>query len=411
MKMANKNIGWLLTLLWVMASCSKNEEPPKTVGQRIPYTQITNRSLVELIDSIPDLRIYDSIYHHSDLGHQLDSLRKAGAASMFTLFAPTDSAFQKAGISLAQVAGYAPAVLDSIVYYLALSGPYTSEGLGALQGYEPVNTLLQVTSIASSYQGEPWNPGNGYSQQYPYFYYLTLGFTNGSLMLNGEPVTSSGASVLQATDGVLWANDTLITKPTQEAYAVISADTAYSLYMAACSISDSIYVANYVSFSTVVYTSGPDTVSLQMMQGVAPRTYFIPTNNAFRKAGFFTYNDIDDYIQNSVVVISGNFYNQYYNVMTTNMDSILLYNQSTGVFYTQDMLQNPTLNVYVEKPQGGGQNNQQAIFLNLLFSDQSGQVVLHRQDNPSGQAATIIAPHDITTLNGVVHSVDNLMLP
>ncbi len=411
MKLSIKTLSWILPLCWLAASCSKNEEPPKTVGQPIPYTQLTNRSLVELIDSIPDLRIYDSIYHHSDLGHYLDSLRAAGAASMFTLFAPTDSAFQRFGIGLSQVASYTPAALDSIVFYLATSGPYTSEGLSNLQGYEPVNTLLQVTSIASSYPGEPWQPGNGYNQQNPYSYYLTVGWTNGALLLNGVPVTSSGASAIAATDGVLWMNDTVISKPTQEAYAVIAQDTAYSLYMAACYISDSVYSANYVSFNTIVYTSSPDTVALQMIQGVAPRTYFIPTNNAFRKAGFFSYNDIDNYIQNSVVVISGNFYNQYYNVMSTNMDSILLYNQSTGVFYTQDMLSNPSLNIYVEKPSGGGQSGQSAIFLNLLFSNQNGQVVLHRQDNPTGQAATIVSPHDITTLNGVVHSVDNLLLP
>jgi hypothetical protein len=38
-------------------------------------------------------------------------------------------------------------------------------------------------------------------------------------------------------------------------------------------------------------------------------------------------------------------------------------------------------------------------------------VVVHRDDIPGGRAVNIIAPHDITTLNGIVHRVDNLLWP
>ncbi|WP_162852526.1 fasciclin domain-containing protein [Dinghuibacter silviterrae] len=407
--MTHKIGWWLLPLVWLAVSCSKNEEPPKTVGQAIPYTGAPNRTLQALIDSIPTLRIYDSIYHHSDLGHLLDSLRGAQGAKYYTLFAPADEAFQKAGITLSQVGSYAPAVLDSIAFYLAATGSYTTEGLSTLQGYQPLNTLLQVTSIQSSYQGQPWNPGNGFSAQNPYIYTLYVGWTNGTLMQNGRPVGANQG--IQATDGVLWETDTLVTKPTQEAYAVIAGDTSFSFFMAAGEISDSIYSNNYISVSRPVYTSGPDTVFLQLMAGLAPRTFFVPTNNAFRKAGFQSVTDIYNYILQSYNVVSGNFYDQNYNVIVTNMDSILNYHQSTGVFYTQDMLSDPSLNMYVESPTGAGQYNQHPVYLYLTFSNVNGQVVLHRQDFPGGRAATVVAPYDMTTLNGVVHSVDNLLLP
>jgi hypothetical protein len=154
-----------------------------------------------------------------------------------------------------------------------------------------------------------------------------------------------------------------------------------------------------------VYTSCPDTVNLQMMQGLAPRTFFVPSNNAFRKAGMFTYTDVTNYIDTSSTVIAGWFYDQNYNVIPTNMDSIIFKHSSAGMFYTQDILADPSLDKYVENTGGNG------TFLGLLFSNNNGQVVIHRQDFPNGRAATVIAPHDITTFNGVVHTVDNLLLP
>jgi hypothetical protein len=402
-KYINNSIAWwwLLPLLWLAVSCSKNEEPPKQVGQVVPFQAGTNRTLVQVMDSIPDLRIYDSIYHHSDLGHTLDSLRGAGGA-LYTLFAPSDAAFQKAGITLAQVGSYAPAVLDSIVFYLTVTGPYTTQGLSGQVGYQPLNTFLQVTSIASSYVSQFYPYSNGYSSQYPYIYSLTVGWTSG-LMLNGKAAAAAGVQGLAATDGVLWELDTVILKPTQEAYAVIAGDTSFNFYMAVCRFDDSCYAAN-------VYNAR-DTPLLQMQQGQNARTYFVPTNNAFRKAGFQSVSDIYAYILTSQDIITGNFYDPNYNTLLTNVDSILNFCQTTGVLYTQDILHNTTLSSYVESPTGSGQYGQHPTFLFTTFAAVNGQVVLHRQDFPGGRAATVIAPADITTLNGVVHSLDNLLLP
>ena len=405
---------WLLPLAVLAVSCSKNEEPPKPVGSAVEYPGGATQTLRQMVDSIGDLRIYDSIYHHSDLAHTLDSLRAAGAGQLFTLFAPSDQAFQRAGITLSQVGTMAPAVLDSIVFYLSIPGYYSAQALSELQGYQPLNSLLEVSQIQSAYAGEPWQPGNGYSQNNPYIYTLTVGWTNGGVMLNGTPGAAAGAQGVAATDGVLWEVDTVVTKPTQEAYAVIASDTSFSLYMAACRINDSIYENNYVSFNNpiaVSYTSDPDTVDMEMMQGVAQRTYFIPTNDAFRRAGMASVADIYAYIFNSVVVISGNFYDQYYNTMATNLDSVFRLHQTRGVLFTQDMLNDPSLNRLAENPSGVGQNGEYPYYWGVSLTNVSGQVVLHRQDYPGGRASMVIAPKDIVTLNGVVHSVDNLLIP
>lgn len=403
---------YLLPLVVLAVSCSKNEEPPKAVGTAVQYTGAATQSLRQLADSIPDLRIYDSIFRHSDLAHTLDSLRAAGASKVYTLFAPSDKAFQTAGITLSSVAAMPPATLDSIVFYLSVSGAFSTQAVSGIQGYEPTNTLLQVGQLSSSYQGVPWNPGNGYTPGNPYIYTLTIGWTGGTLMLNGTPGAAAGSGGIDATDGVLWEIDTLLTKPTQEAYAVILSDTTFSLYVAACRINDSVYESNYVSFNnpwTVAYTTDPDTMDLQMMQGTPARTYFIPTNDAFRRAGLFSTDDITAYVDNSVAVITGWFYDPNYNTMSTNLDSIFEFHQTRGTLYIQDMLNDPSLNRLAESPSGTGQNDQYPMYWGISLSSVSGQVVLHRQDYPNGRAARVT--REITTLNGVIHAVDNLLLP
>ena len=72
--------------------------------------------------------------------------------------------------------------------------------------------------------------------------------------------------------------------------------------------------------------------------------------------------------------------------------------------YTTDMANNPTLVQRSADPGDGTLH----LFNNVFFENRGGQIVVHRADKPS-ITANIVGPSNVTTLNGVLHRVDNLL--
>jgi uncharacterized surface protein with fasciclin (FAS1) repeats len=244
---------------------------------------------------------------------------------------------------------------------------------------------------------------------------LKAAIYNGALQLNGKQV--SKAPAIEATDGTIWMIDSLVRKPFYESYQVLASDTSFSFYMAAMRKSNEIYnekgtIGNYVE--NIQFN---DTVPCVLTRGSnTPGTdpfaiVFAPDNNAFRKAGFNSIADINSYIDKSVLASSPPG-----TQLLTNMDSILV-NHRLLINYANNS--NVRLNanfsyLYTSELANGyfQQKLDNGSALGAIFITQSnGQVILHRQDAPSGRGAAIISPADITTLTGVIHRVDNLLLP
>src|ERR1700754_974095 len=111
--------------------------------------------------------------------------------------------------------------------------------------------------------------------------------------------------------------------------------------------------------------------------------------------------------------------------MQTNLDSIFQYHlflfnqllelpnyytyQAGGTYlYTFDIASKPTLMQRATVSFDGVT----VVTLNtVVFGDHGGQIVVHRADKTSARGATIIAPSEVTTLNGVLHRIYNLLLP
>ena len=58
-----KNIQLLVLVLLIAAgmnACRKKEDPPIKIGQELPYNENVTKSLVELMDSIPEATLYRS---------------------------------------------------------------------------------------------------------------------------------------------------------------------------------------------------------------------------------------------------------------------------------------------------------------------------------------------------------------
>ncbi len=390
------------------ASCTKNEEPPRHVGQQVPYTGGATHTLVQLLDSIPNSTIYTTAWKRAGISTLLDSMR-AGNPQPYTVFAPSDSAFNAAGITLDIIKQMPVSQLDSLLLYLIIPGNYTSQSLAALPGNIEVWPPLTDAFLVRSW------PKPSISDRFPYQYRLYLGWLGNTLQLNGQAASKAGVQSIAATDGALWPISTVVQKPVQDVYQLLSSDTSFSFYMAALRYSDQFYQQNKTNMQF------QDTMMLQFT-GNTYFTFLVPVNDAFRRAGFNSVSDITAYIDRSVAGMP-------LQANSTNMDSILnlhvvgaYFNGAQNayllgglappgfinVFFVNDLLFNTAINNLIIH------DNRYPLAPTLLplhFQNNGGQVLVHRDDYPSGRAVHVLARHDIYTLNGVVHAVDNLLLP
>lgn len=396
--------------LLLISSCTKTEDPPRKVGEEIPYTAPT-KTLEQLLDSLPDCTLYKAMYKRSGLKPYIDSINGINTGTPFTLFVPTDKALSAAGYTMDGINAAAPTILDSVVLYLSLSGnfrtdPHVPAGTTTLTLMQPDPNLVRTTipTVFTAWQ--------------PYVYLLTPDFQNNALWLNGKKVSNTTAP-LPAINGCLYRIDSLVQKPFYEMYQAVTMDTTLSYYLAALRINDSLYQEKGILGSAGYNIQYNDTAGLMLVPGDAGQALFgvllAPTNNAFRKAGFQSVEDIRTYVNNSALASSsGN------TQMLTNLDSILSYHQllygyfnsvvgawvgqGSAYIYTRDMLNNPYMAQTWYKTSNISMNN-------VFFQDAGGRIAVHRIDAPAGRAAVITSNADFPTLNGVLHHVDDLLLP
>ena len=398
-------------------ACKKVEEPPTKIGQQLPFGGPT-KTLAQVLDSIPDAGLYKAMYHRSDIQHYMDSLANGSQDVPYTLFVPTDKALTAAGYTADVIAAAPEAQLDTLVRYLTLPGNYIAPGITTGLTCYPL-----MYPDPTMQRSGPYPP---FSDYLPYYYILAVTFDMNTLILNGSTVSSQGAPV-PAINGSIYRIDTLIQKPAYEMYEIVSSDTTLSLFLAGMRLNDSIYQDKGILGGPGYITNYCDTGGLQFSisgyRGAGANPFAVvlaPTNAAFRKAGLGSVEAIRDFVSQSV--IAGPDYD--YSYIQTNLDSIFQYhlfyfNQALAVtspstfeiyssfgnyVYTSDMANNPTL---VQRPFMGSDGLPHP-FNNVVFENKGGQIVVHRADKPSS-AANIIAPSNVTALNGVLHRVDNLL--
>lgn len=398
----------ICTTFTCFVSCKKTEEPVKPIGQELPYIVKSPKKLDAIVDSIPEASLFRAAFKRSTVQDYRDSLSGGNADAAYTYFIPTDQAFIKAGYTADKISTMTVGELNQLLGYLIIRGYINSTKENPRQGvsYQPL-----IHPDPTMERTNPYVFGRGN----PYIYVLTVGFSGNALLLNGKKVKENSAGI-QASNGAVFMIDSIIKKPEDEMYQLLQADTSLTFYMAALQKSNDVYnqkgIAGYTYYNirfndydwlllnNNVFTGGKGALPFVVV--------FAPVNSAFRKAGFRSISDVEAYIDKSELATTTD-----YKEILTNMDSILVnhrflsgftgtmnpINTGWSYLYTPDLLSLKT----ISNGENGGA---------MIFTDSGGgKVTMHRQDFPDGRGANIIPVSDITTLNGVVHHVDNLLLP
>lgn len=212
-------MSWLLlatmTVMVGFSSCDNNDDDGPTGPANIAGIVANN----------PSFSILNTAINRAGLGAALSS-------GSLTVFAPDNAAFEASGITASTVNSLRVSNLDSILKYHVLGSSVSS---GAVPVSDAVTTLLGTRLFASRN-------------------------TNG-VFVNGIKVKSADVA---AANGVVHVIERVLIPPTQSIAQIVSADTSFSILLAA---------VTKAGLATAVSQPGKFTV-------------FAPTNAAFRAAGF-----------------------------------------------------------------------------------------------------------------------------
>ncbi|WP_316843900.1 fasciclin domain-containing protein [Pedobacter psychrodurus] len=330
----------------------------------------------------------------------------------FTIFAPTDSAMKAAGLDAAAINSFPLDSLRKLITGQISPGAYDDLALSNSVTATQVPTL-QSTIVTT--------PTGGQSVAYiPVFVK-----EQGGLYFNGVKANKNG-EVIKASNGYLYKVSGLInTLPSKMLYDFIAADPELSLYKEAIRIADSVRFEGEFGFDdgTGMVTM-LSTMPVSYRKGVLP-TVLVPTNKAFRNAGF---NTVDDLRQLATKYYVGYDLNTFTSFYYSSLDSVLqhhvIYNAKLGGAGS------PVLVLYNDMLTQAVNNNAYNIFYGfieglylkintpLVFSAAGNNVNVKWSNDPA--IPSISVPRDASPghpvnnfvgANGALYKIDKLFYP
>ncbi|MBC9913021.1 fasciclin domain-containing protein [Chitinophaga varians] len=375
--------------LLFLSACRLEDAQVAPLGKPLEYAGPT-RKIRELLDST-NLTVYKAIWKKVNM----DSVITDGALQAYTLLAPTDESFAKAGITVDKINDMPVADLDTLLFYHVLDSWISGDQLKKLTGSNNMRSLLRRTDLPGFYSNDP------------YIYAQYLGYHDGKLMINGKPYT---LKPLEAINGTIYVLDAVLNKPEQDMYDYLLSKPEFSYLMEAFRISDSIYQSAWKQ---------PQITKLLMTTSENKSfTLFAPTNRAFQQSGF---NTVDDLRQRALRYEVGYSYyddNMYYVSPTTSLDSVLSVNHLDFnaamkptyplVLFSNDLTDNAMLSGFQIRP--GATYHEGPQFIRLAFTNNAGSILVKQFNTPL--PARKLVTTDLLFRNGVIHVIDDgLFMP
>ncbi|MBN9297320.1 MAG: fasciclin domain-containing protein [Filimonas sp.] len=375
-------------------SCRKQDILPEPVGEPIPYKG-ADKTWQQLLDASP-YTFFQTAWKRSNMG----DIIKKDAAAFYTFFVPSDKAFQDAGWTLDKIKTVPVAQLDTLLSNYTVSGIFKPVIFETITGSQALRTLARRNDLPN--------------YQFSGKFYTTFLFTakhGDSLYVNGMGMNKWGTGK-EGTNGMIYPIEKLITRPEKTMWEYLTEDPRFSLFTDAVLINDSLYQSDWRSVNPInILQSGPDYPQF---------TLFAPTNDAFKKIGIQTTDDVRDYCMRVWPLPQPDYDPDFfYQDPITSLDSILfphgleMYRYYTGqgtgpVFFTNDFLDNgPVLsNIMLA---AGQKYSSPPLYLRIAFSKQNEEPLVKRFGNKGN--AMQLKEKNIRVTNGVIHIVDELFLP
>lgn len=423
-------------MMILLNACQKTEFMPDIEGEKVPFDDGATLTVEALLAKATDLKIFYAAWQKSNVKKTLTDM---GDKTAYSVFAPNDAAMQAKGLSLTAIGSMPLADVDSLVMF------YTSMGKITMQTLKDRDDNLIVKSLLGRkgyylpiYERDV--PGSVYADNYYYRHYIAL--RGEMILINGK--SAGKVNYQPATNGALYQLEIAIQKPLKTMLETLQDDGRFNLFVASQIKADEIYLNEilraleedfeYVATPEEVYQSfyGSRTrvdkdwvVTQEKMFGVyvpnvTVSTVFAPTDDAFRKLGFNTVEDILKFNERGDISFNGSTFQGSGGFP---MDTLYSYMRDFGrvnqlltsggdrakvnatVFFSNDL--GPRLTDYLVNV--GKVPVEYAYKMPLDFTLNNGRIQVQAKGS-SFPAANIIES-DILTLNGPLHVIDHLIIP
>ncbi|SEW51609.1 hypothetical protein [Chitinophaga arvensicola] len=408
--------------------CSREEFMPPAEGEQVPYKDTVHITVKEALAQSPAKLFYQA-WQRSHMDTILAAVTdpKSGC----TILAVSDEALLAAGYTASKIQGMDPKDLDSLLMFYSLRGRFDAPALTNRADNLIALSLLMRPGLRGMPDPDTRNP----YAKWIYYFKQHLQVMNGKTYVNGR-VTGSGVSI-PAKDGYVWLLDKMVPKPDKTLLQVLEADSRFTILLELLRQRDALYNqifeegAGYspnVNFSQFYgwalklnqYTGEEDDINLLFT------TIFLPTNDAFKAAGFNTVEDLMAFNERRGLPryedwsMKGRFATDSLLSFHTNWG--ILPKESAGdyprsgsypVFYSNMFPGNAVSRLIFLasfKDPNGTDYVDDSYYMPLEFhQDASGktQVKVKGSEAP----AATVTEADIPTLMGPLHAVDRLLIP
>ena len=426
---------WATSLL-VMSSCSKTEFMPDLVGEQVPYQNEATQDLSQLLAKHSDAKVFLAAWQKSSI---IALIKAEGIHTKVTILVPTDNALKQAGITAETIQKMTTEELTDFIQFYCFWGEFDQTKLGQYS--------LMVRSMLrnSKYRVPFYDNEEPVGRRYDYYYYRHyLAAKDGNLLVNGKSVGK--LSYEAATNGGIYFMDRFVQKPTMTTLDALIADGRFTFFIESQRLADDAFFEKMLNdieplmgyrmtkeeflsyFPNVRYSYKNDweanmEPNHEEIANMTLTTLFAPTDDAFKRAGFNSVEEIlafnamrgdvrfdDLYFEPRGAYPTDTLFNYHRNwgrLFGTKDPAYGLAISNNTVFYSND-LDPVLLNDYYINIGGSGQV-QYAYKMPFAFSRNSNQIQMKIKN--AEQLPVNIVESDINTLNGPIHVLDNLLIP
>lgn len=479
-------IALLLFVMMNLVGCTKKEFMPAEVGENITFTPTSKTPIAQVLQE-SNHTLFRQAWKASNVESIL--IYQGYPETGFTLLAPSDEALMAKGWTQNKIAASNASALDTLVLEHLFMEAIAASSLAQRTDHYPAVNLIEYRDYYYFEGGQRLGGGVTHisgTEVLPYRYRAYLNLIDDVLFVNGKKVGSKG--YVEGLNSAIWSIDKVLERPRKLAIDVLKADPQFSLYMELLEYSENLKlnhivdtlststhsgfqrITNYFKDRESIFFRGVfDYPQLGLLllhpysksrfiydKPVIPtfNTWFIPTNEAFHKHGFYTVQDFIDFNSRNKKVSA---YPIWMNVISSSAnpdlasvtftyttelatDTLLDYhhnwarrqaptafkgNGSKGnfmkgqpnisIFYSTDLLKpyvsGYQLNGLLHHPESinGAMRAKLYHYMPLEFSGTAGNISVKAKGSKASPAK--IVESDIMTLNGPIHAVDDLIIP
>ncbi|SEL99416.1 hypothetical protein SAMN05216436_10195 [bacterium A37T11] len=434
-------IGIAAIIIMVTSACKRDDFTTAPVGEAVPFTDTVTVTLKEGLAQSPYTFFYNA-WVHSNMDRIL--LETGDLKGQYTLLVPTNAAMDAAGWNDASIPQAIAGKLDTFLMRYVFLGRITAEELMAKPDSYMAESLLAYGGLWYQLDAQT---------RVPYHFRAAMAISEDKLSVN-DKVLGIGQAI-PTKDGYIWPISGTVAVPTLTAWEALLADARFSLYTKLILYTDGRYremfeSANGYPPSDNSHPNGQaynrnsldyydmsnhyDALS-DRYYSASLNTWFIPTDDAFRQAGFNTLEDLIAFNMKrggpSTVLYTPFGQEPYYGIVGEfATDTLLDYHDNWGRRidnFTETRNRNPTLFFNNDLKQPILNDYPIAVYTrivrHLIFPMTDHTVTTYhrmpleflndgrvRVISSTAEPAGLVG-EEIYSVNGVIHAVDHLLLP